>query len=345
MRAARLVPERDFDLAPGYLNTASVGVPPREALGALREAVDAWGRGLAQPPEYDEPVQRARETFARLHHVAAGSVAIAPQVSIFTAQVLSAVPPGAEVVAYANDFTSVLFPLLQRTDVHTKLVESLEDIPHAITAGTRLVAVSAVQSADGLLAPLADIAAAAEHHGALTYVDATQACGWLPLHAGDFDFFAATAYKWLLSPRGTSFMAVRENRLDALTPLAPGWYAGEDRWVSLYGPPLRLARDARRFDVSPAWLNWVATASALGYLERVGIESIHAHDLALANRLRAGSGLPPGDSPIVSVPAAGAAEKVERAGLRAAVREGQLRASFHLYNTEADVDLVLEALR
>ena len=40
----------------------------------------------------------------------------------------------------------------------------------------------------------------------------------------------------------------------------------------------------------------------------------------------------------------GAAEKLERAGIRAAVRAGALRASFHLYSTEADVDAALDAL-
>ena len=32
-----------------------------------------------------------------------------------------------------------------------------------------------------------------------------------------------------------------------------GWYAGQHPWESIYGTPLRLAEDARRFDVSPAW--------------------------------------------------------------------------------------------
>jgi selenocysteine lyase/cysteine desulfurase len=66
--------------------------------------------------------------------------------------------------------------------------------------------------------------------------------------------------------------------------------------------------------------------------------------VALANRFRAGLGREPGDSAIVSVDWDGAAEKMERAGIRAAARAGSLRASFHLYNTEDDVDAALEAL-
>ena len=52
--------------------------------------------------------------------------------------------------------------------------------------------------------------------------------------------------------------------------------------------------------MSPAWFSWVGTQPALEAIERIGIDAIHAHDVALANRFRAGVGLEPGDSAIVS---------------------------------------------
>jgi selenocysteine lyase/cysteine desulfurase len=52
----------------------------------------------------------------------------------------------------------------------------------------------------------------------------------------------------------------------------------------------------------------------------------------------------PSNSAIVSVARDGAAERLERAGIVAAVRGGRLRASGHMYNTEQDVDAALEAL-
>jgi selenocysteine lyase/cysteine desulfurase len=342
---APLVPAADFEVEPGYLNTASIGVPPAVAVSALREAVDRWAAGLAQPPDYDPVVQHARETFARLVGADPGDVAIGPQLSTFTAQALSAVRAGAEVVAYRGDFTSALFPVLVRDDLRVRWVERVADLADAVRPETSLVVFSAVQSADGEVADLDAIADAAAEHASLTFVDATQACGWLPLDVGRFDFVACSAYKWLLSPRGTAFMTVRRSRLADLAPLAAGWYAGGDsRWTSIYGPPLRLAEDARRLDISPAWLSWVGTAAALDYIEGVGIERIHAWNVALANRLRAALGMPPGDSAIVSVSAPGADAAVRRAGLRASMRADALRASFHLYNTEADVDLAAEAV-
>ncbi len=338
------MPEGDFALEPGFLNTASIGVPPAVALRELRTAVDRWAAGLAQPPEYDEPVERARASFARLVGVQPADVAIGPQASVFAAQAVAAVPRGTEVVAYRGDFTSALFPVLARDDLKVRWVDRVADLADAVGPRTALVAFSAVQSADGELADLDAVATAAADNDALTFVDATQACGWLPLDARRFDFLACAAYKWLLSPRGTAFMTIRRERLTGLVPIAPGWYAGESRWDSIYGPPLRLAADARRLDVSPAWLSWVGTAAALDYLEEVGVERIHAHDVALANLLREGLGLTPGETAFVSITAPGAAEAGSRAGLRAAVRAGHLRVSFHLYNTEADVDLVLDAL-
>ena len=139
-------------------------------------------------------------------------------------------------------------------------------------------------------------------------------------------------------------MTVSERLLDRVVPHSAGWYAGEDPHASYFGPPLRLAASARRLDVSPAWFCWVGTAPVLELIEQLGVEAIHAHDLALANRFRAGLDLEPSDSAIVSVDIPDALVRLERAGIVAALRGGRLRTSWHVYNTEADVDRVLEAL-
>ncbi len=139
-------------------------------------------------------------------------------------------------------------------------------------------------------------------------------------------------------------MAVADDWLERIVPHSAGWYAGDDVHQSYFGPPLRLACDARRLDTSPAWFSWVGTQPALELLNRIGIEHVHAHDVALANRFRAGLGLEPSDSAIVSADLPGAAERLERAGIVAALRGGRLRASWHVYNCDADVDAALEAL-
>jgi selenocysteine lyase/cysteine desulfurase len=201
-----------------------------------------------------------------------------------------------------------------------------------------------VQSSDGTVADLDGVATAAAAHGAFTVVDATHAVGWLPIDASRFDAVACAAYKWLMSLRGTAFLALSERALDQTPPLAANWFAADDRYGSYYDPELRLAKDAGRLDLSPAWFSWVATEPSLAVLREIGIEAVHDHDLTLANRFRTGLGLAPSDSAIVSVDLPGAEDRLLRAGIRAAVRGGSLRASFHVYNAEDDVDAALSAL-
>jgi len=261
--------------------------------------------------------------------------------------IASALPAGTVVLGAEEDFTSVLFPFMAHADrgVSVKTVP-LAGLLDAIRPGVDLVAVSAVQSADGRLVPggLDALAGAAARHGCMTYIDATQAIGWLPFRADAFDFVSCAAYKWLMSPRGTAFGVVKPERLGMLRPLYAGWYAGDNPWTSIYGPPLRLAADARRLDISPAWLSWVGTVPALDLLAEVGIETIHRHDVGLANALRARLGMPRGDSAILSVSVGDGLSGLAAANIKAAVRAGGVRLSFHLHNTEADVEAVARAL-
>jgi selenocysteine lyase/cysteine desulfurase len=327
-----------------FLDTASVGLPPSTATVALERALDTWRAGRATPQEYDSYVAQARTSFARLAGVPAGTVAVGSQTSVFAGMVAASLPRGTEVVAAEGDFTSILFPFLAQRGLRVRLVP-LAEVAGAVRRHTGLVAVSAVQSADGAVADLDAIAAAAAAYGARTLVDATQSCGWQPLAAGRFDYVVCSAYKWLLCPRGTAFFTIRPDRMAEITPVNAGWYAGQDVWSSIYGGPLRLATTARRFDVSPAWLSWVGAAPALQLLEQVRVETVGAHDIRLADRVRAGLGMPPGESAIVSVQGVpDACERLARAGIQASVRANGLRLAFHLYNTDADADAALNAL-
>lgn len=328
-----------------YLNTASYGLPPRPAWEALQEALADWRGGRTSWEHWGIPGEQARASFARIVGVAPEGVAIAPNVSTLVGLVAASIPDGARVLAPEVEFTSLLFPFLvqEHRGVSVRLVPASE-IPGEIGPDVDVVAFSAVQMATGEVAELEAIAEAADAHDALTVVDATQAIGWLPLDASRFDIVAAHAYKWLMSPRGTAFMAVRPERLDDVVPHSAGWYGGEDPLATFFGPPLRLAEDASRLDTSPAWFMWVATAPALATIEQIGVDAIHEHDLGLANRFRAGLGLEPGDSAIVFCDLPGAAEKLERARIRASVRGGRLRTSWHVYNTAADVERTLDVL-
>ncbi|MGC5019548.1 aminotransferase class V-fold PLP-dependent enzyme [Micromonospora sp. DT47] len=330
---------------PGWLNTASYGLPPEPAWAALQEALADWRVGRTSWEAWGEAGERSRAAFAGLVGVPVADVAIGSTVSQLLAPYAAALPTGATVVVPEEEFTSNLFPWLVQAErgVEVRTVP-LAGLVDAIDADTDLVAFSLVQSADGAVAPYDEIVAAARAHGALVAVDATQACGWLPFDAALADVVAVGAYKWLMAPRGAAFGYLAPALRDRLRPDAAGWYAGRDPHASYYGPPLRLAEDARRFDISPAWFCYVGAAPALELLAEIGVPAVRDHDVALANRFLAGLGRPPGESAIVTVEVPGAQEKLERAGVRAAVRAGRVRASFHLYSGEEDVDLALDAL-
>jgi selenocysteine lyase/cysteine desulfurase len=334
-----------WDAQPGWLNTASYGLPPRPAWDEMQAALADWRVGRTSWEGWDVATGRAREAFARLVCVDAADVAVGAQVSQVVAPVAAAVPDGATVLVPDNDFTSLIFPFEAQADRGVRVVGvPAADVADAVHSGTDVVAFSLVQSATGEVARYADIVTAARSVGAQVVVDATQACGWLPFDATLADVVVVGAYKWLMSPRGAAFAYLAPAAQDRLRPLVAGWYAAQDVHGSYYGLPMRLAKDARRFDLSPAWFSWVATAPALELVERIGIDAIHTHNLALANRFLAGLGVPPADSAIVTVDVPGAQERLAAAGVRAAVRAGRVRASFHVYSTERDVDLALDAL-
>ena len=336
-----LAPE-EFAAAGIFLNSATLGLAPLRSVDAMRTYEESRQAGTVNAVEIDAYVERSRASFAALVGRDPSEVATGSQASQFVGLVASSLPARSVVLAAEEDFTSVLFPFL-RADLDVRLVP-LDRLVESIAEDVDLVAVSAVQSADGRVIDLTSLAEAAARAEALTLVDVTQAAGWLPLTELRADYIVGSGYKWLLGPRGTCFLAVSPTA-PALPELAAGWYAGESRWDSIYGAPLRLAADARRYDVSPAWGCWVGHAPALDLLLEIGIDRIHAHDVELANAFRDGVGLPPSDSAIVSVDApSDVGARLADARIAAAVRAGRLRLSFHLYNSPADVEAALRAL-
>ncbi|MEU6365936.1 aminotransferase class V-fold PLP-dependent enzyme [Streptomyces sp. NPDC046931] len=330
-----------------YLNTASTGLMPARAVDAMRTALEAAAAG--QPTDMFADVEAARASFARLAGVPVGRVAAGASVAVYTGLIAASLPEGAEVVTAEGDFSSVVNPFHVRRDLKVRSVP-LEQVAEAVRPGTALVAVSATQSADGRVADLPAIRAAAHAHGARTYLDASQAAGWLDLDAGAYDYVAAVAFKWLLCPRGVAFLTVPED-LGGLSPLFAGWVAGERPWDSCYGPVGELAHSARRFDESPALFSYVGARRSLEFVEELGVDAVRAHDLALAGRFRAGlrslghESIPAPGSAIVSVPGLGHRRgELSGSGIEVSDREGNLRAAFHLYNTPEDVDRLLEAL-
>ncbi|WP_406448795.1 aminotransferase class V-fold PLP-dependent enzyme [Streptomyces sp. NBC_00876] len=341
--AAEFAPET------AYLNTSSCGLLPRRTVDAVRALVESNATGRRADAGDFGAVGRARDGFARLAGVDAGRVAVGSSVTVHVGLIAGSLPAGAEVLAPEGEFSSVTSPFAVRGDLRMRYVP-LAELAGAVRPGTALVAFSSVQSADGRIADLEAVRAAAAAHGARTLLDATQSAGWLPLDAGAYDYTVAGGYKFMLCPRGTSFLTVTEDAQRSLPPAFAGWVAAEDPWNNLYEPVRRLAADARRYDEPPAFLSYHGAEHSLALLNEIGVDTLRAHATGLAARFRTGlAGLGheavPGDTAVVAAPGLGdRAPDLERAGVMVSDRAGNLRAAFHLYNTEADVDRALDVL-
>lgn len=330
--------------ADNYLNSATYGLPPDFTITAVRESLTAWETGVMDPASFDQPTRVARAAYAALVGVSQDSVALGSSASALLGLVAAAVPDGARVATLAGEFTSVTFPFAAQRARGVTVTELRPDELLATATEYDVVAVSLVQSADGAVFDSAALRRAVAGSPTWTIFDLSQALGWKATDVAWADVTVAAAYKWLLSPRGTAWMSLSDRLAAAMTPHAANWYAGEDPWASIYGLPLRLAAAVRRFDTSPAWLSVLGASLSMSWLASLDRDAVEAHAVTLANRVRTALELPPSASAIVSIPIDGASDRLREKGIRASVRAGAVRVSFHLYNTDDDVDRLLDAL-
>ncbi len=332
-----------WDPEPGWLNTASYGLPPRAAWDALQDALAEWRSGRGVWEEWQRSTETARASFARLVGIDVGDIFSGSTVSAALALVAAAIPDGSTVLVSDIEFASNVFPWAAQADRGVRVVSApVAQLVDRIDDDVNVVAIGLVQSATGQVSDLAAVSAAARAAGALVIIDATQAVGWLPVDARLTDACVSDTYKWLMTPRGATFGYLSPQLQEMVRPLQAGWSSAVDG--KYYGLQAQQFDDARRYDQAPTWFTHVAAAPTFELVEAIGVEAIHRHDVGLANAFRAGLGMAPGDSAIVSADIPGAEERFAAADVRASVRGGRLRASFHVYSTPADVDRALNAL-
>ena len=144
---------QQFPGASGYLNTASLGLPPQTAVDEMTAAIAEWQAGAAEPPGYDHYVEEARASFAAMVDVPVEQVAVGAQVSAMVAMAATLLPPGSRVLVPDGEFTSTTFPFLTRDDLGLEVVSApLERVAETVGPGTAMVSFSLVQSSDGRVA-------------------------------------------------------------------------------------------------------------------------------------------------------------------------------------------------
>ena len=350
-----------------YLNSAYIAPIPLPVAEAARAFAD---RKASKPIPLDEMLKKTDEVrgqFARLIGAEPDEVGF-----------LFATSEGENLVASALDLkagdnvvvdelhyetTFVLYRHLEETrKITLRIVKhrdgrvTSEDFARAVDGRTRLVSVAWVSHQNGFrhdMRPLADLAHA---HGALFYTDAVQALGMFPadVRAAGVDCMTSGTYKWLLGGFGVAPFFVRRDlleriRVDRLGALHVEKELGDHRYA--------IYRTARKFEYATLpFAEVYQLGAALAYLERVGVDRIERHTVALARDLREGLAAlgfrvftpPDNSSSIVSVHldrnAARAREVLTSNGVQVSFREkgSQIRVSPALFNTREEIGRFLD---
>jgi selenocysteine lyase/cysteine desulfurase len=226
----------------------------------------------------------------------------------------------------------------------------------------RVLAVSLVQFGSGYAVDLARVSRACRDSGTWLVLDAIQGIGQMPVDVREtpVDVLACGGQKWLLSPWGSGFVYVRRAMFDLLPPADVGWmaYDGTDDLNRLtdYGDVLRS--NARRYElVTLPYQDIAGFVASVSMLLDIGVPAVRDHLAEIRTPLvdwAASRGVPV-SSPVDSVHASGivclelpdaprAYAALRRAGIVTSLREGSIRVSPHLYNTEDELRRVGEVL-
>ena len=257
-------------------------------------------------------------------------------------------------------------------DEHGQL--SVADLRNRLEHGpgdVKLIAMTHVPTQGGLVNPAEEVGAVARQAGVPFLLDACQSVGQFPVDVGRIgcDMLSATGRKYLRGPRGTGFLYVRGSMLAGLEPPFLDLHAAT--WT---GPgTFEIRDDARRFE------NWetnyagkIGLGVAAEYAMSWGLEATGNRVTALAetlrDRLRAVSGVTVHDQglrrcgivtfTVDGIPAEQVQQRLSASGVNTSVSHASsaqydlprrgltdlIRASVHYYNTEAEIDRLIDAL-
>jgi len=356
-----------------YMNHAAVSPISRRVRDAMVGLLDEVQQSGAEKwQQWVETCDAARRSLAKLLNAESGEIAFTKNTSEGVSTFANGLQwqPGDEIVSVEGEFPSNFFAwkALEKRGVVLRLVQpekgcvSHESIVSALSSRTRVVAVSFVQYLSGFRLDLERLGKACAAHGCLLFVDAIQGLGAFPLDvkAAQIAGLAADGHKWLLGPEGAGVLYVNRQVMERITPTEIGWWTVR-RWADFSSRELSWRDDARRYECGT--LNTVGIyglGSAVDLLLEVGIPHIAERILDLTDRLRRGL-LAQGhsvfgprareeSSGIVSfVPRQGSAERLMNLlfahRVQVAARLGMVRIAPHFYNTEEEIDRVLQITR
>jgi selenocysteine lyase/cysteine desulfurase len=366
----------EFDDAT-YLNVAEQAPLPRVAIRATQAALE-WKKFPHQIPSsaYFELPNRVRASMAKLIGGKPEEIALTTGASGGIAAVANGLDWKAqdEVIIAKGEFPAQFAtwkPMEALGRLRVKMISprnrfiAADDFIDAMGPHTRLVSASLVRFDDGSLLDAERVARACHERGALLLLDASQCAGAMPIDVAKLgtDFMAAAGYKWLLGPYGTGFFWVRTEQIEKMRIGPFYWMAldgAEDfHSLSLLVDEARPARGARRWDVpeTASYFNLAALDASLEFLLRTGPETIAAHNRSLIEQMFARL---PRDRCVAASPADASRRgpygcfaartpektaelygKLRKNNIIVSLREGNLRVSPHLFNSERDLDKLI----
>jgi cysteine desulfurase/selenocysteine lyase len=361
-----------------YLNAAGQAPMPRVSLDAVQAALE-WKKfphALTDQGEMDLP-RRVRTSIANLIGAKPEEIALTTGASaglIALAYGLSW-KPGDEILTAHREFPvqyTTWKPMEAREGVKLQLIAPREqwitadDFIAALTPRTRVVSASMVRFDDGSMLETAKLSAACQQQGTLLALDVSQCCGAIPMDVKQLgaDFVTCSGYKWLLGPYGSGFFW---GSSELMTKFRPGpfyWQGieGLNHYGDLIFENPKAAAGARGWDASEtaSYFNLTGWDASLRFLQELGVQTVAAHNRKLMARLLESLPLDqfvwtgPGKTEQQGPYGCFAAhtpeqtcqyhERLKKEKVYASLREGNIRVSTHLYNTEQDIDKLIRVI-
>jgi selenocysteine lyase/cysteine desulfurase len=357
-----------------YLNHAAVSAPPLPTIEAIQSQLkDVSENGSVNFRNWLAVKERTRQLLAALLGARPEQVAFMRNTSDGLSTVANGLDwrPGDNLVTFRNEFPSNIYPWLRVRDalgVEVRMCEEregridLDELIGLIDDKTRIVAISQIQYASGFRADLQRIGRAARSHDALLVVDVIQALGVVPLDVDSelIDVAAAACHKWLLTPEGVGLLYLSDRARERIQPTLVGWTSvpNPDDYGN-FEQGWKRGTLPWETGTGPAALIHGLEAS-LKLLTETGIRKIQNHLEMLTDHLC--ERLRNTDYQVVSSRRDGEKSQIvcirHTAGLSSmdlyshlkkrsivtAPRGDRLRISPHLYNTQEEIDQLVEAL-
>jgi selenocysteine lyase/cysteine desulfurase len=349
----------------------------------MRSVLDAGHRGLERKSrpwqihteDFFDPEEKLRGLASQLFNCCANDVAIVPSASYGISTAALNLPISAEqkILVLDEQFPSNYYPwhrLAQEKDAKLVIVPWPEDgdwtsaVLRAITPDVAIAALPHTQWTSGGLLDLVVISEACRRQGTAVVLDLTQSLGAYPFDIARVqpDFAVAATYKWLLGPYTCGLMYVAPKWQQQGRPLEESWiqrdnardFSGLIRYSDGYEP------GARRFDMGER-SNFALLPAATRAIEQLlawGVSEISATIAAATRRLIAeakelGHSTPPEHlrAPHYvclrtrEAPPKSLIENLARNKIYVSVRASSIRITPHVYNSEEDVDRLLDVLK